>query len=83
VPVGDQGTLLALPGPPAQRSRASNHLRIDLYADDPDTEAARLGEHGARRIRRQREGDVWWWVLEDPEGNDFCVIASHGPDRDV
>jgi len=63
--------------------RVSNHLHLDLYADDPDSEAARLVELGARRIRQHAEGDVWWLVLEDPEGNEFCVIASQGPDREV
>jgi catechol 2,3-dioxygenase-like lactoylglutathione lyase family enzyme len=58
-------------------------LHLDLYADDPDAEAARLVLLGAQRVRRVEEGDTWWWVLRDPDGNAFCVIAAHGADRSV
>ncbi len=60
-----------------------NHLHLDLYADDPDDEADRLVELGALRVRRVAEGDAWWWVLEDPSGNEFCIIAATGPDREI
>lgn len=59
----------------------ANHLHLDLYADDPDAEADRLVRLGAQRLRRLEEGDTWWWVLCDPEGNEFCVIAAQGQDR--
>jgi hypothetical protein len=52
-----------------------NHLHLDIYADDPEEEATRLVGLGATRVRRVEEGDTWWWVLRDPEGNDFCLIA--------
>ena len=52
-----------------------NHVHLDMYADDPDQEAERLAGLGASRVRRVEEGDTWWWVLRDPEGNEFCVIA--------
>lgn len=61
----------------------SNHLHLDLYADDPDAEADRLTGLGARRIRRVEEGDTWWWVLRDPAGNEFCVVAARGADRSL
>ncbi len=56
-------------------------LHLDLYADDPDAEADRLERLGAVRVRRVEEGDTWWWVLRDPDGNPFCVIAAQGRDR--
>lgn len=59
----------------------ANHLHLDLYADDPDAEAQRLTGLGATRVRRVDEGDTWWWVLRDPAGNEFCVIAAQGQDR--
>lgn len=61
----------------------ANHLHIDLYADDPDVEAERLVELGATRLRRCAEGDAWWWVLRDPAGNEFCIVAADDADRAV
>lgn len=60
-----------------------HRLHLDLYADDPDAEADRLEAIGAVRVRRVEEGDTWWWVLRDPSGNEFCVIAAQGPDRSL
>lgn len=60
---------------------APNHLHLDLYADDPDAEAERLTAYGATRIQRFDEGDTWWWVMRDPQGNEFCVIAAQGAGR--
>lgn len=58
-----------------------NRLHLDFYADDPDAEADRFVDLGAERVGRFVEGDTWWWVLRDPAGNDFCVIAAQGADR--
>jgi len=68
-----------------QRSDAPQgaRLHLDLYADDPDAEADRLVQLGARREGRVEEGDTWWWVLRDPGGNAFCVIAAQGVDRSL
>lgn len=62
---------------------AANHLHLDLYADDPDSEAARLMTYGAEKIQRFAEGDTWWWVMRDPAGNEFCVIAAQGAGRSL
>lgn len=59
----------------------ANHLHLDLYAEDPDAEAEHLETLGATRVQRFTEGDTWWWVLRDPAGNEFCVVAAEGPDR--
>ncbi|MQA06522.1 MAG: VOC family protein, partial [Streptosporangiales bacterium] len=59
----------------------SNHLHLDAYADDPDAEAERLEALGAQRVGRFEEGDTWWWVLRDPAGNEFCIIAAQGAER--
>lgn len=66
-----------------QRSAAhdDNHLHLDLYSDDPDVDAQRLVALGAERVQRLQEGDTWWWVMRDPAGNKFCVIAAQGVDR--
>ena len=50
---------------------------MDLYADDQAAEVARLLVLGAREVvwagRPPDADDV---ILEDPEGNRFCVIDA-------
>jgi hypothetical protein len=60
---------------------SANSLHLDLYADDVEAETERLVDLGAKRVRRVEEGDTYWWVLRDPGGNLFCVIAATGEDR--
>ncbi|HET8599788.1 MAG TPA: VOC family protein [Segeticoccus sp.] len=66
-----------------QRSAAGRRLHLDLYSDDPEEEAGRLVALGAERLRRVEEGDTWWWVLRDPDGNEFCIIAAQGAGRQL
>jgi predicted enzyme related to lactoylglutathione lyase len=74
--IGPNLTLQMTPAP----TRAGR-CHFDLYSDDPAAAAARAVELGARRIREVREGDVAWIVLEDPDGNQFCIVAAVGQDR--
>jgi catechol 2,3-dioxygenase-like lactoylglutathione lyase family enzyme len=46
------------------------HLDLRLATPDP----APLLAAGAR-LRREPGGDIHWWVLADPEGNEFCAMA--------
>ena len=52
-----------------------NRLHLDLYSDDQAGEVERLLGLGARRVDIG-QGEVPWAVLADPEGNEFCVLAS-------
>lgn len=63
--------------------QSTNHLHVDLYSDDPDADVERLVALGADRVQRIDEGDTWWWVMRDPAGNEFCVIAAQGADRSL
>ena len=38
-----------------------------------DAEAARLREAGATVFREAEENGEYWVVMQDPEGNEFCV----------
>ncbi|GAA1915854.1 VOC family protein [Microbacterium aoyamense] len=52
-------------------------IHLDLYADDQAAEIARLLTLGAREV--DFDGyppDADWIVLEDTEGNRFCVIDT-------
>ncbi|KAA1424801.1 VOC family protein [Mumia zhuanghuii] len=57
-----------------------NRLHIDVNPTDreQDDEVRRLLDLGARYVD-VGQGDVSWVVLADPEGNEFCVLASRRP----
>lgn len=57
---------------------AKNRLHLDLRPDDRDAEVDRLVALGASRVDIG-QGDVYWVVLADPEGNEFCVLSSRPP----
>jgi hypothetical protein len=55
--------------------QAKNRVHIDLV--DPDPEAVdKLVRLGATVIGRHRIRGHRWAVLQDPEGNEFCVAAK-------
>ena len=50
-------------------------IHLDLYADDQEAEIARLLSLGAREVNwDDYPEDADWVVLEDTEGNRFCVV---------
>ena len=51
-----------------------NRLHLDLYTEDQSGEVDRLLALGATRQPREPEPGEDFVVLEDPEGNLFCVI---------
>ncbi|MFL6140492.1 MAG: VOC family protein [Labedaea sp.] len=57
-----------------------NRLHLDLNPTDreQDEEVRRLLGLGARRAD-VGQGDQSWVVLADPEGNEFCVLATRSP----
>ena len=52
-----------------------NRLHLDFRPDDQEAEVARLLDLGARKAD-VGQGQQSWVVLTDPEGNEFCVLAS-------
>jgi catechol 2,3-dioxygenase-like lactoylglutathione lyase family enzyme len=53
-----------------------NRLHLDLYTDDQAGEVDRLLALGATRHPREPDPDDDFVVLEDPEGNLFCVVDT-------
>ena len=53
-----------------------NRLHLDLYAEDQQAEVDRLLKLGAKLHPRVPEEGEDFIVLEDPEGNLFCVIDA-------
>jgi hypothetical protein len=65
--------LLFVPVP--EQKTTKNRLHLDFRPDDRDTEVDRLLALGATRADiGQREQT--WVVLQDPEGNEFCILGS-------
>jgi hypothetical protein len=58
-----------------ERKTAKNRLHLDFRPDDQNAEVDRLLALGATRVDIG-QGDEKWVVLADPEGNEFCVLAS-------
>jgi catechol 2,3-dioxygenase-like lactoylglutathione lyase family enzyme len=58
----------SVPEPKTVKNRV--HWDVTLAGAAPDP----LVERGAR-ILREPGGDISWWVLTDPEGNEFCAFA--------
>jgi predicted enzyme related to lactoylglutathione lyase len=55
-----------------------NRLHLDLRPENQDAEVARLEALGAKRIEIGQSADprTSWVVMEDPDGNLFCVLRS-------
>ena len=58
-----------------------NRLHLDVNPTDreQDEEVRRLIGLGARHADVGQTGDESWVVMADPEGNEFCVLASRRP----
>lgn len=50
-------------------------IHLDLYTDRPQDEIGRLVRLGAK-VFHEREPGEDFTVLEDPEGNLFCVVDT-------
>ena len=60
---------LAVPEPKSAKSR----MHLDTHGDDRETEVVRLVSLGATRIAEKDEWGIRWTVMNDPEGNEFCI----------
>ncbi len=77
VSLGGQGVTLALQHV-AEPKTVKNRMHLDLLVDDVEQEVFRLERLGASRltkVARQEFGQTWF-VLADPEGNEFCVARE-------
>ena len=71
--------LVFVPVPEPKTMKNRTHLDLASTSTEHQAEIVRRAESlGARRIDIG-QGDVPWIVLADPEGNEFCVLASRAP----
>lgn len=53
---------------------SKNRLHLDLSSDDPTAAVENLEARGAHRVDVGQPDDVTWVVMQDPEGNEFCIL---------
>ncbi|MPZ88438.1 MAG: VOC family protein [Nitriliruptorales bacterium] len=70
---GSEPALVFVPVP--ESKQVKNRLHIDLAPDDQEAEVRRLLDLGAQRADIG-QGEQTWVVLQDPEGNEFCVLSA-------
>lgn len=51
--------------------RGKNRVHVDVYVGEEGI--AGLVERGAT-LRREPDDQIAWWILTDPEDNEFCVF---------
>lgn len=55
---------------------AKNRVHVDLVSDSLDKAVAHALECGATRVGDFDEGGFQWTTLNDPEGNEFDIVAA-------
>ena len=56
---------------------AKNRLHLEFKTDDLKSEAERIVALGAKLVAEREFGDTQWIVMQDPEGNEFCLVNPH------
>lgn len=51
-----------------------NRLHMEFKTEDLKTEAERIVALGATLIAEREFGETKWIVMQDPEGNEFCLV---------
>jgi catechol 2,3-dioxygenase-like lactoylglutathione lyase family enzyme len=65
--------------PEGKTTKNRLHLDVNPTDRDQDEEVRRLLALGARPADVGQTGEESWVVLADPEGNEFCVLATRRP----
>jgi len=65
---------------PLERIGKTSRVHLDLYTTDQKGEVERLLEIGATRYPQKYRPEDDFIVLEDPDGNRFCVVQK--PERE-
>jgi hypothetical protein len=72
---------LKVPEPKTIKNRV--HICVRPVDRSRDEEVERLLGLGARLVDDLRDGDSGWAVLADPEGNEFCVLATRADEAGI
>ncbi|MGH2362667.1 MAG: VOC family protein [bacterium] len=71
-----RGPNVSLDRVPEKRSGKRSRLHLDLYTNNQAVEVERLVKIGATRYPWRYKPDSDFVVLEDPDGNLFCVVLK-------
>jgi predicted enzyme related to lactoylglutathione lyase len=65
----------------AEPKSVKNRMHLDIEVPDIEAEAARLIALGASKVSESAvsEHDTTWFLMADPEGNEFCVCDGGEP----
>ncbi|MYA60623.1 MAG: VOC family protein [Chloroflexi bacterium] len=53
---------------------AKNRVHVEFKAKDLKAETERIVALGATLVAEREFGDTKWIVMQDPEGNEFCLV---------
>ncbi|MDQ1034251.1 catechol 2,3-dioxygenase-like lactoylglutathione lyase family enzyme [Streptomyces sp. V3I8] len=73
---GPQPTLVLSPTGDPRPKKLRLHIDVNATDRDQDAELERLLALGARRADIGQTGAESWYVLLDPEGNEFCLLRK-------
>jgi predicted enzyme related to lactoylglutathione lyase len=69
------GPVLILQGVPEPKA-GKNRVHVDVHPPDAAAHLARLEALGGRLVgERVHSFGIWWQTMQDPEGNELCVVA--------
>lgn len=71
---GPQPTLIFSPSTDPKPAKLRLHIDVNPTDRDQEAELERLLALGARKADIGQTGEEPWHVLEDPEGNEFCLL---------
>ncbi|WP_410638879.1 VOC family protein [Amycolatopsis sp. lyj-346] len=69
-------TLILAQTDDTRRGKLPLHIDVSPAGVDQQTELARLTALGARPADVGQTGEESWVVLQDPEGNEFCLLRK-------
>jgi predicted enzyme related to lactoylglutathione lyase len=78
-PDGEPGPQFLLQRVPEVKA-GKNRMHFDIHTPDIEAEATRLTGIGATRVLQEpvSEHGSTWVLMQDPEGNEFCVCDAAG-----
>jgi hypothetical protein len=60
----------------AEPTEGRRRLHLDIHGSDPVALRAQAESLGARFVEGNDIGDFLWDVMQDPEGNEFCIAGD-------
>ena len=72
-----EGPNISLDRAPSKREGKRSWLHLDLYTNNREAEVARLLKIGARKYPWRYPKHSDYTVLEDPDGNLFCIVQKN------